>query len=81
MKVKCGGGLPCSLPLGFNFVSFLPLEERGPCDFVSLLSVIKMFIVHDSFWSFLHQSCLKKKTNWENFSDPKASRIKPEQEK
>lgn len=40
-----------------------------------------MLIVHIPFWSFLHQSCLKKRMNWENFSDPKASKIKPEQEK
>lgn len=54
----------------------LSLEERGPCDLPLPFSVIKMFIVHGPFWSFLHQSCLKKKTNWENFSGPKASKIK-----
>lgn len=82
MKVKWwwGEGLPCSLPRGFNFIPSFPLKERGTCG-GSLLSVIKILIVHDSFWSFLHQSCLKKKTNWENFSDPKASKTKPEQER
>lgn len=76
------GSVPRSLSLGFNFTLSLTLEERGPCDLsLSFSLCIKMLIVHGSFWSFLHQSCPKKKTNWENFSDPKASKIKPEQEK
>lgn len=86
MEVKWPGGgggathlAACHLDL---ISSNLCLWRERALGFVSLtFFVVKMLVILSAFPCFLHQSCLKKRTNWENFSDPKASKIKPEQEK
>lgn len=81
MEVNVGCGEMLTLSLATWIQSRLACASRrgGTLWLVSPISLIKMLVVHGSFGSFLPQSCLKKKTNWENSSDPKASKIKPEQ--
>lgn len=86
MEVKwLGGGggethlAACHLDL---ISSNLSLWRERALGFVSLtFFVVKMLVILSDFPCFLHQSCLRKRTNWGNFFDPKASKIKPEQEK